>query len=436
MGIIIRKLSERTMRRLGLDEDSEFRYLVLFSLSNFYFLANKQMIITLRKHLKRKQILTMQHERELIENLVSKYSINDNNDSQPSLSLSLDVPVKATLLLTYRCNLSCTHCYLRSSPFRNEYLKYSSIIKFLDITDGTTLMEVDLSGGEPLTHPNFMDIIYRLKANNKFSVGIVTNGTLLNDNIISELKRMNIDVVQLSLESIIPEEHDLIRGKGNYKVVMDKINKLIKANIPVGLTITLNKINIHQLREYLAWARDSGIYGVRIGVLHRWGRAIEMSEEIAPSNQYEEYKLLYRAYEISKEFSNSLSITLERFPVNTIPNGCMALVSFAITPQEEIVPCDIFAQTDMVITHLSKISDLYQMWDDPKYKKIREHFNYNLRPCKKCQLFSICGSYCAAQIYRSYKNLFPPLRYFNECKQTWRSAISEDKGSPPGDTDI
>ncbi|WP_461251971.1 radical SAM protein, partial [Treponema sp. R8-4-B8] len=54
------------------------------------------------------------------------------------------------------------------------------------------------SGGEPMLHPQFCDFLRKAK-DYDFSVNILTNLTLLNDEIIAEMKNNRLSSVQVSL---------------------------------------------------------------------------------------------------------------------------------------------------------------------------------------------------------------------------------------------
>ncbi len=424
LGLIIRRLPQRTVERLP-TEAREYTYLTLFSLSGEYFLVNDKMKRMLEQVTDDIDRWTVEKEKEVIDELLATH-FEKHTPQKEHISKILDFPVKTTILLTYRCNLSCKYCYLSASPQRKEILNYNDFVNFAKLLNKSTVMEVDLSGGEPLTHPHFMGILHFLKDKNKFAVGLATNGTLLTDKIVRKMKEYNLDIIQLSLDSIHPEEHDLLRGRGNFDRVMQSLNMLLDARLPVGLTITLNKINVHQIKEYLKFAEEKGIQGVRIGVLHKWGRANTLHGDVLPRNIVEEYNLLYKAYKAAEKFKDSLSLTMEKFPMNEKPTGCMASISFAIEPNGNIIPCDIFAQTGFSMGSIHEIQDILTFWDTESYRQIRKYFDFNQRPCNSCPYFKYCGSYCTAGVYRIFNQLFPPKEYFDECKNSWKKILESE----------
>ncbi|MDR2873560.1 MAG: radical SAM protein [Methanobrevibacter sp.] len=94
-----------------------------------------------------------------------------------------NVPFRVLVELTYKCNLHCQHCYNNSGKHYDEYIDKNKLLKILDKLSEDGVVAIDFSGGEPLTHPNFLEILeYSF---NKFAlVQILTNATLINEDHI------------------------------------------------------------------------------------------------------------------------------------------------------------------------------------------------------------------------------------------------------------
>ena len=85
-------------------------------------------------------------------------------------------PVLAQIIPMRRCNLSCTYC--------NEFDKESEpvptdvMLARIDRLAALGTLSVDLSGGEPLLHPDLDRIISRIRQRGMFA-GLLTNGYFL-----------------------------------------------------------------------------------------------------------------------------------------------------------------------------------------------------------------------------------------------------------------
>ncbi len=62
------------------------------------------------------------------------------------------------------CNLTCTHCYIESSPSNDSlvYLTLAEVQSYLDEIDRESLKvrEIGFTGGEPFMNPDFIDMLY------------------------------------------------------------------------------------------------------------------------------------------------------------------------------------------------------------------------------------------------------------------------------------
>ena len=118
--------------------------------------------------------------------------------------------------ITSRCNERCVHCYIPNDNKVNN-IEPSLFYDILEQCNDMKLLHLTLSGGEPMLHPNFCDFLRKCKEYD-FSINILTNLTLLNDDIISEMKRNSLLGVQVSLYSMNSDIHDEItQMKGSYE---------------------------------------------------------------------------------------------------------------------------------------------------------------------------------------------------------------------------
>jgi radical SAM protein with 4Fe4S-binding SPASM domain len=160
--------------------------------------------------------------------------------------------------LTSRCNERCIHCYI---PHENKINDIEPVL-FYDVLDQCRrmgLLSITLSGGEPLLHPNFLEFLRRAKGND-LSINILSNLTLLNDEIIAEMKENRLSSVQVSLYSMKPEIHDSItKLPGSYIKTRDAILKLIENDIPVQISCPVMKQNINWSVDVLNWGQSHKI---------------------------------------------------------------------------------------------------------------------------------------------------------------------------------
>ena len=163
--------------------------------------------------------------------------------------------------LTSRCNERCVHCYIphEYKLFDIKQELYYSVLKQLSEMN---VLGLTLSGGEPMLHPHFIEF---LKAAQKFdfSVNILSNLTLLTDEIIQTMKEVRLSSVQVSLYSIIPEHHDAItKMPGSFIKTRDAILKLIENDIPLQISCPTMKENKDDYLDVQKWAHEHKVRAI------------------------------------------------------------------------------------------------------------------------------------------------------------------------------
>ncbi len=155
--------------------------------------------------------------------------------------------------LTNKCNERCIHCYIPHEK-KNCTLDTSLIFKVLEELHAMGTLSLTLSGGEAFVHPDIEKILLKARELD-FSINLLTNLTLLKDEHIELLKRVNPSLVQTSLYSMDEGEHDHITQlKGSQVKTLRSLEKLIEAGIPVQVSCPTMKTNFRTYKKVLEWA--------------------------------------------------------------------------------------------------------------------------------------------------------------------------------------
>jgi len=177
--------------------------------------------------------------------------LNDHFKGKPHLT-SLQIE------LSSRCNERCVHCYI---PHENKIDDIDSFLFYnvLDQCKEIGVLGLSLSGGEPMLHKNFCEFLRKAKEYD-FTINIMSNLTLLNSEIIREMKENRLSSVQVSLYSMNPEIHDSITQlKGSFYKTRDNILRLIENDIPLQISCPTMKHNKDCFGEVLNWAHEHKI---------------------------------------------------------------------------------------------------------------------------------------------------------------------------------
>jgi MoaA/NifB/PqqE/SkfB family radical SAM enzyme len=112
-------------------------------------------------------------------------------------------PILAQIVPMRRCNLSCAYCneYDKDSPPVPTELMLRRIDRLAELGTGV----IDISGGEPLLHPDLHVIIHRIRQRGIIA-GLLTNGYLLTREQIERLNRAGLDRLQISIDNVTPND--------------------------------------------------------------------------------------------------------------------------------------------------------------------------------------------------------------------------------------
>ena len=166
---------------------------------------------------------------ELGREVIFQYKRKTNRLPKPDM----EFPELINLEIASSCNLSCVHCPPHMKKFKNEVRKFG--IMELELFE-KTMDEIDKHGnrrialhkdGEPLLHPNIIEILERVKKNNNHIVYVTTNAHRLTKEVSEALLKNKIDVVNFSIGAATKEFYEKVRGK-NFDKVMNNILQFLE----------------------------------------------------------------------------------------------------------------------------------------------------------------------------------------------------------------
>lgn len=183
--------------------------------------------------------------------------------------------------LTRRCNLECAHCYIAAGPDETAAGELSTE-ELRRIADEIFALNPSpmfiLSGGEPLLRTD-LPAIAEYAAGRGATVVVGTNGTLLTDDKIVELKQAGVTGVAVSVESLDPTYHDRFRrGHGALADTLAAVDRLAGHGLDFIVQTTLTKANRAELPALTSWAADHGAVSFNAYFLVRTGRGAGMSD--------------------------------------------------------------------------------------------------------------------------------------------------------------
>jgi len=156
------------------------------------------------------------------------------------------------LELTYACNLDCTFCYndLSRSGKRLSVEQYREL---LDDLASLGVLNLSLSGGEPLAHPRFFEIASHARSLG-FVIRLKTNGHAVKEAVARRI-RNEVDpfLIEVSVHGATGATHDRqTRVAGSFERLVANIRTMKSLGLRVKANSVLTRWNEHEIDGMLA----------------------------------------------------------------------------------------------------------------------------------------------------------------------------------------
>jgi MoaA/NifB/PqqE/SkfB family radical SAM enzyme len=208
------------------------------------------------------------------------------------------------------CNLSCRHCYSSSGPAQKTRLETSLICEALSDAAEHGHEIASFAGGEPTLDKGLVRML-RHSHSCGLRTTVTTNGTLLTDELVSDLKGC-VDVLAISLDGQ-PELHNELRGNPtSYSRMLAGLEKVKHAGMNFGFIFTLTD----RSWEHLVWAGEfAAAHGASLLQIHpieRIGRGLSLPArfQISPETMAKAYVL---AMAMADRYYGAMRIQLDLF---------------------------------------------------------------------------------------------------------------------------
>lgn len=189
-----------------------------------------------------------------------------------------NIPLRAVLKITKRCNLRCRHCL--EYKFQEKELSLEKVKYMLKKLAKAGTVHLSINGGEPLIRKDIGKIIKYAKKLN-MGVGITTNGTFVPKKI-NDLR--GIEFLGISLDG--PKHiHDYLRGAGQFEEVIKALKIAKRHGIKnIYINTVLTKIICEKLEYIDEMVKIAKRHGVKCNFVTMYGNVREGSGISKPSS--------------------------------------------------------------------------------------------------------------------------------------------------------
>ncbi|HEX9507010.1 MAG TPA: radical SAM protein [Myxococcales bacterium] len=173
------------------------------------------------------------------------------------------VPLNATLELTRRCPLACSHCYnnlpMNDSAARQAELSLDEYRQLLDEMANEGCLWLLFTGGEIFARRDFLEIYTHAKKKG-FLITLFTNGTQITPSIADYLKEWPPFAIEITFYGRTQATYErLTRVPGSYEKCLRGIRLLKERGLPLKLKTVAVTVNKHEVWEMKELAEDLGL---------------------------------------------------------------------------------------------------------------------------------------------------------------------------------
>ena len=161
--------------------------------------------------------------------------------------------------ITSACNLDCPICYVHNKndhAFHMGTADFESILEHLRTDHGGELDILNLTGGEPTLHPQFLDFLALAKRAGVHRVTICTNGIRLakDESLVERLAELG-GRVALSFDSFEKDADEMLQGARLLTLKLRCLDLLEKHGVDTTLIPVMTRgVNDHEIGRILEFA--------------------------------------------------------------------------------------------------------------------------------------------------------------------------------------
>ena len=316
------------------------------------------------------------------------------------------------LVLSQDCNMRCIYCYENGGSFNKtrKIMDCSTIKKIVDwwiskIPQEISLVRVEFYGGEPLL--NISGFMYAIEyinekmkqLNKKVRYFVITNGTLINGEILEVLK-INKVTVTLSIDGDRESQNvnrRLLGNQDSYDIVIQNLHRLLDLDVRVLARITMTQGNVKRLFNSVVSLWEAGIDEVDCIAVLTNGEKLRIRED-------DLIELRKTCEMIQKKMVDNLITKKEKFFGNYLRIigslydnwdkfypmcGYYSYKKIYCTPDEELYNCEKLIGFN---------SECLGTVDEIECMQLKERITSHTysKKCAECVMRRVCGGYCYA----------------------------------------
>lgn len=339
--------------------------------------------------------------------------------------------------LTYRCPLRCVYC---SNPLdyarHGDELGTETWLRVLDEAEDLGVMQLHLTGGEPLVRNDLERLIERARRLDLYT-NLITSGIPLTRERLRRFRELGLDNVQISIQDVTPDESDRIAGLRAFERKLQVAGWVKELGFPLTMNTVLHRDNLDRVAEVVALAEKLGADRLELANAQYLGWALLNRRALLPTGEQ-----LDRARAVAAEARQRLRGRMEVLFVlpdyySEFPKSCMdgwGQKFILVSPDGLVLPCHVAHTLPGLAFENVRARSLAEIWrDSPGFNAFRGEA-WMPEPCRSCDRRSVDFGGCRCQAYHLTGNMAAtdPVCRLSPDHALVEAARHEAAGAPAG----
>lgn len=169
------------------------------------------------------------------------------------------------LMITGKCNFNCRHCFnaADNAPLQSEWA-LPDMLRLLDQAQACGINGFTITGGEPMLHPAFFEILEGIYERGMYVYELNTNGSFLTRQTLDRMKALGcVPLMKISFDGV--GHHDWLRRRKNAEQdALRAIALCIENGFPVKAQTNVHRLNLGSMAETARLLDGMGVGEMRI----------------------------------------------------------------------------------------------------------------------------------------------------------------------------
>ena len=289
------------------------------------------------------------------------------------------------LQYNYICNMKCEHCSIKRFQGNTDKRRLTpkDVAMLAKQADELGLARFVISGGEPTVFPDLDEVVAAIDPE-KFFINSDSNGYLLAEKA-EHMKKIGIDRIQLSIDSLDAEAHDAFRNTpGAFAHAMEGIKECQRIGLPLYIQTVVTKERLHS-EEFIHFLEHFNKMGLNVFVSY--------AKPVGAWEGHFDNLIDRKDMAYMRELEKKYMVCTHLTPGYGLDMGCIGVKGFiSVTEYGDVQPCP-YIHTSIGNIFDKPLKDIIQTGMDIKF------FGEHVDTCLIAEDLPFIKKYVAGHIY-------------------------------------